>query len=97
MSDSQEVFGRVSNDPTMFLFRCLGCGFGHHANVGPGGWKWNGDLVKPTLKPSLLVNRSIPGGRCHFFVTNGQLRYLNDCEHELAGQTVDMVPWSWDD
>lgn len=30
-------------------------------------------------------------GVCHAFVTNGKIQYLNDCTHELAGQTVDMV------
>lgn len=27
---------------------------------------------------------------CHSFVTDGQIQYLNDCTHELAGQTVDI-------
>lgn len=30
--------------------------------------------------------------RCHSFVRAGRIEYLADCEHELAGQTVDMVP-----
>ena len=28
---------------------------------------------------------------CHSFVTDGKIQYLNDCTHELAGQTVEMV------
>lgn len=28
--------------------------------------------------------------RCHSFVTNGQIRFLPDCTHALAGQTVDL-------
>lgn len=27
---------------------------------------------------------------CHSFVTDGRIRFLNDCTHELAGQTVDL-------
>lgn len=27
---------------------------------------------------------------CHSFVTNGSIQYLNDCTHELAGQTVEL-------
>ena len=27
---------------------------------------------------------------CHSFVTDGTIRFLNDCTHELAGQTVDL-------
>ena len=35
-----------------------------------------------------------PGSRtrCHSFVRNGQWRFLDDCTHTLAGQTVPMVP-----
>ena len=28
---------------------------------------------------------------CHSFVRNGQIQYLNDCTHGLAGKTVNMV------
>jgi len=27
---------------------------------------------------------------CHSFVENGQIRFLDDCSHALAGQTVDL-------
>ena len=27
---------------------------------------------------------------CHSFVTDGKIQYLNDCTHELAGQTVEL-------
>jgi hypothetical protein len=29
-------------------------------------------------------------GICHSFVRDGKIQYLNDCTHELAGQTVDL-------
>lgn len=29
--------------------------------------------------------------RCHSFVTYGKIQFLNDCTHQLAGQTVDMM------
>lgn len=32
---------------------------------------------------------SIPT-RCHSFVENGMIRFLSDCTHELAGQTVPL-------
>lgn len=28
--------------------------------------------------------------RCHSFVTNGRIQFLPDCNHALAGQTVDL-------
>jgi hypothetical protein len=27
---------------------------------------------------------------CHSFVTDGQIQFLSDCTHELAGQTVPL-------
>lgn len=27
---------------------------------------------------------------CHSFVENGEIRYLSDCTHAMAGQTVEM-------
>lgn len=28
---------------------------------------------------------------CHSFITDGQIQFLNDCTHKLAGQTVDLA------
>ena len=49
-------------------------------------WSWNGDTEKPTLKPSI----STTNGRvvCHTFVNDGEVRFLDDCTHSLAGNTV---------
>lgn len=30
---------------------------------------------------------------CHSFVTNGQIQFLGDCTHALAGQTVPIPDW----
>ena len=27
---------------------------------------------------------------CHSFVTDGRIQYLDDCTHELRGQTIDL-------
>ena len=27
---------------------------------------------------------------CHSYVTDGRIRFLNDCTHALTGQTVDL-------
>lgn len=37
--------------------------------------------------------------RCHSFVTNGQIQYLGDSTHALAGQTVEVPDWcpAWED
>lgn len=33
---------------------------------------------------------------CHSFVTDGQIQFLGDCTHELAGQTVPLKPFDED-
>lgn len=35
-------------------------------------------------------------GRCHIFVTNGQIQWLGDCTHKLAAQTR-MLPFIRED
>ncbi len=34
---------------------------------------------------------------CHSWVEGGRIRYLDDCTHALAGQTVDMEPYRDED
>lgn len=31
---------------------------------------------------------------CHSFVKDGQIQFLNDCTHSLAGKTVDLPEWT---
>ena len=60
-------------------------------------WSWNGDTEKPTLKPSILTS----GGRyyddkyvkirCHTFVNDGMVKFLPDCSHEFANQTIELL------
>lgn len=60
---------------------------------GPGPrWSFNGDYDRPTFQPSILVEGSMRDGpnRCHSFVTDGQIQFLGDCTHALAGQTVPL-------
>lgn len=52
-------------------------------------WNWNGDTEKPTFTPSLLTTDH--NYRCHSFITDGKVRFLSDCSHEFAGQTVDLL------
>ena len=30
---------------------------------------------------------------CHSFITDGKIQFLDDCYHDLAGQTVPMQSW----
>lgn len=56
---------------------------------GTNHWTWNGDVEKPTLKPSIRTrnNKHV----CHSFVTDGRIQFLTDSTHELAGKTFNML------
>ena len=78
--------------PGTYLIWCPGCKIPH---VFDSRWSFNGDFDKPTFKPSMLVNKSYPESRCHSFVTDGEIRFLGDCAHELKDQTVPLEAFQW--
>lgn len=82
----------------MLFFECPGCSMLHGVNIerqGIPAWTWNGNNEKPTFSPSIKVTGKWGLDQvekvCHSFVTNGEIQFLNDCTHELAGKTVSMV------
>lgn len=92
---------RLVDGVKSLMFECPGCGQNHGFPVdGSRGWTWNGDLEKPTITPSILASgyrfiddecENTEPYRCHSFVTNGQIQFLSDSTHHLAGQTVDLL------
>lgn len=90
-----------------WFFVCPGCGENHRVT---DSWTFNGDTVRPTIRPSILVTwRANPDAiegfeewrkerRCHSFVTDGKIAFLSDCTHAHAGETMDLPPMSdWPD
>lgn len=60
-------------------------------------WTYDANKEAPTFSPSILVSGGGTGKfgseyRCHTFVRNGEIQYLGDCTHALAGKTVPMEP-----
>lgn len=55
-------------------------------------WTFNGDFENPTFEPSIARHYEGDGRRymCHSFVTNGSIRYLDDCTHEDAGKVMEL-------
>lgn len=87
------------SDGRAALVWCPGCDGLHRLQiVGEDGvkpdvcWEWDGDLESPTFSPSLLCDAAGTQPRCHSFIRAGRWEFLSDCDHGLAGQTVDMVP-----
>lgn len=82
---------------TLFI-QCPGCKNLHPIAVDPSAhpagqsWTWNGSYDAPTFNPSLLCNDHYPSKRCHSFIRDGQIQFLDDCYHELAGKTVPLAP-----
>ena len=94
-------------------FWCPGCCEMHHVRTaGPTpGWAFNGDLLVPTVTPSILVtgkqtvkdehgnwtgewvlgqDGKAIDAVCHSFLTAGELHFLGDCTHALAGKVVPL-------
>ena len=83
------------DQPGFYIFNCPGCKCSHFINTNPANgavWEFNFDMEKPTVSPSLLVRMPWKDEMktCHSFVRNGNIQFLNDCTHELAGQTVEI-------
>jgi hypothetical protein len=87
-------FAPLELSPTIeeYSFQCPGCGYAHWVRVKCPRpcWTWNGDVERPTISPSLLVNGHSSDHRCHSFITDGKIQFLDDCWHELKGQTVEI-------
>lgn len=95
-------FGATPQGYHDYVFQCPGCGYDHQfSSGGPAGiarpqWTWNGSFDAPTFYPSLLCNKDTPSSRCHSFVTDGKIKFLDDCWHALKGQTVDLPDYGAD-
>jgi len=80
----------------LLWFWCPGCNEHHAVKVNDtGGWSWNGSEDNPTISPSLLVRGTVGDStknktKCHSFVKEGKIQFLNDSAHALAGKTVDL-------
>lgn len=90
---NDKLHERRSESISKFYFHCPGCGCTHSYDCWAAGrterpnWTFNGNYEKPSFTPSLLY----PSRICHLYLTDGKIKYLGDCSHPLAGQTVDMV------
>jgi hypothetical protein len=93
---------KLKNLDGVMLFFCPGCEYVHPVHVKPGTasngavWGWNESMDAPTFTPSLLVFAYAHRPRCHSFIRDGQIQFLDDCGHALKNQTVEIPEWSDD-
>jgi len=79
-----------------YSFWCPGCKRPHTINKN---WMFAGTDAKPTLTESVLTYAHACSPpfkdqpRCHLHIRDGEIQYLADCDHELAGKTVPMLPY----
>lgn len=74
---------------TQYLYMCPGCKTLHAIGLKSDGGShdFNMNFDSPTISPSVLyANHPI----CHAFIREGMIEFLSDCEHALAGQTVEL-------
>lgn len=49
-------------------------------------------MDRPSFQPSVKYDGA--EGICHFYVTDGQIKFCTDCTaHKLSGQTLDLPDW----
>lgn len=94
------VVKKIDKAPGLFQVECPGCDMPHqihtqHHSGNGANWSFNDNMEKPTFSPSLLVRftwgEEQKENICHSYIKDGQWQFLNDCTHELAGQTVAML------
>lgn len=75
--------------------KCPGCD-GYHLFFMSGDmtWEFNGNLEKPTFRPSLKNshdgNKYEPPFCCHLNLTDGVLQFHPDCTHANKGKFMDL-------
>jgi hypothetical protein len=55
-----------------------------------GAWTWNGDIEKPTLRPSIKTTHGGSGEVSHLWLNEGVCQHLGDSTDGLAGQTLPL-------
>jgi len=81
----------VNNTSIRWLFECLACSCCHYINHT---WTITGPEDSLTVTPSIFVNKdrvNPDAHACHLFIRDGKIQYLEDCSHEYAGKTIEMV------
>ena len=56
-------------------------------------WTWNGDLEKPTLKPSVRINyhNGEKMTEIHYWLNNGIVNCLDDCKDGNARKKLKLI------
>jgi hypothetical protein len=74
-----------------YLWFCPGCNEEHAFAIKEegGNHQFNMDLENPTVSPSLVAD-FVEGRKCHTYIKEGIIEFLDDCWHELKGSKVEL-------
>jgi hypothetical protein len=65
---------------------------GNQTRFGTPNWNWNGDVDKPTIRPSVLSRGH--NFTCHSWINNGEMQFLSDTtgegHAEFANKTIPL-------
>ncbi len=81
---SEKLKVRQVGSAIFYVFWCPGCQETHSFEVVEDGWEFNGDMEKPSFRPSLKYPR------CHLWVKNGIIEYGGDCRHRFRGRDIPL-------
>lgn len=88
---------QVESGGKYISYNCPGCGATHTLRIKGirPVWDWNGDSVKPTIRPSVSVKVHFPHRNevCHHSISDGKIQFFGDCTHVLRGRTVNLPVW----
>lgn len=91
MAKIKRVYVEYKGVITLYQWQywCQGCRMIHGFKVHTFDEKYD----RPTISPSLLTTYKWKGVPviCHSYIEDGKQRFLLDCTHHLAGQTVELT------
>jgi hypothetical protein len=90
------TYSNPNNTEKGIMWLCPGCGEYHSVPTEghQASWKFDGNMDKPTLSPSVRVRggSSSPDYCCHFFIRKGIAEFCGDCSHDNAGKKMEVLP-----
>jgi hypothetical protein len=85
---NSKLWEHRTQNGSLFEFFCPACRNNHSFETPR--WTFNGNVDKPTFKPSLRLLNDTDVILCHLNLTDGLIFFHGDCPHDLAGKTVPM-------
>lgn len=84
------------------IFNCPACNDIHafkyysdpfkYTNTDKDPWKFNYNFDRPIIRPSISVDagNSNINYKCHSYVEEGFIKYLDDCSHAMKGLSIEL-------